>query len=112
MSQLAGSDLAAPAAPQGFDYQVIPVEIRDQVERQTREIRGLMGQAAQDIIAIGQRLIAVKEQLGSGATQSAPSRTGAMSPTGSWFPCVSLKFWLKKSFPVDESCLPHLAPTP
>lgn len=66
MSQSTGSYSAALAKPQGFDYQVVSLEIRGQVKQYTEEIRGLMRRAAQDIVAIGQALIRVKEALPHG----------------------------------------------
>ncbi len=46
-----------------FDYQWLNPEAREVVQQHTLAIRGLMRRAAQDIIEIGSKLIAVKEEL-------------------------------------------------
>lgn len=49
-----------------FNYGVLDQETRESVQQQAAAIKSLMRRAVQDIIEIGQKLIAVKEQLPHG----------------------------------------------
>ena len=52
--------------PPAFDYETLDDEIRSFVQRKTDETRGLLRRTAQNVIAIGRNLQAVKEQLPHG----------------------------------------------
>ena len=61
------SSLSVKALPnKDFDYSNLDAETLHFVQKQTGEIRSLMKRTAQDIIKIGQKLIAVKKRLGYG----------------------------------------------
>ena len=57
---------ASPKTRQGFDYTSLDPATSQFVQQQTGEIRALMKRTAQDIIELGQKLIAVKAKLGHG----------------------------------------------
>lgn len=57
---------ATPSVRQDFDYSTLDATISQFVQQQTGEIRALMKRTAQDIIEVGQKLIAVKKKLGHG----------------------------------------------
>lgn len=52
--------------PPAFDYETLDEEIRSFVQGKTDETRGLLRRTAQNVIAIGRNLQAVKEQLPHG----------------------------------------------
>jgi hypothetical protein len=52
--------------PPAFDYETLDEEIRSFVQRKTDETRGLLRRTAQNVIAIGRNIQAVKEQLPHG----------------------------------------------
>ncbi len=58
--------LANPSDRQEFDYSTLDNSTSQFVQQQTGEIRALMKRTAQDIIELGQKLLAVKEKLGHG----------------------------------------------
>lgn len=53
-------------ATQQFDYEALSESTKIVVQQKTSEIRSRMNKAASNIMEIGERLIAVKEQLGHG----------------------------------------------
>ena len=57
---------ASPKTRQGFDYASLDPATSRFVQQRTGEIRLLMKRTAQDIIELGQKLIAVKDKLGHG----------------------------------------------
>lgn len=57
---------ASPKTRQGFDYTSLDAVTARFVQQQTGEIRALMKRTAQDIIELGQKLIAVKQTIGHG----------------------------------------------
>jgi hypothetical protein len=57
---------ASPKVRQGFDYASLDPATSRFVQQRTGEIRLLMKRTAQDIIELGQKLIAVKDRLGHG----------------------------------------------
>jgi hypothetical protein len=57
---------ASPKTRQGFDYASLDPATSRFVQQRTGEIRLLMKRTAQDIIELGQKLIAVKDRLGHG----------------------------------------------
>jgi hypothetical protein len=57
---------ASPKARKGFDYASLDATTSRFVQQQTGEIRALMKRTAQDIVELGQKLIAVKQTIGHG----------------------------------------------
>lgn len=57
---------ASPQVRQEFDYTSLDAVTSQFVQQQTGEIRTLMKRTAQDIIELGQKLIAVKQKIGHG----------------------------------------------
>ncbi|MBV9386177.1 MAG: DUF3102 domain-containing protein [Chroococcidiopsidaceae cyanobacterium CP_BM_ER_R8_30] len=49
-----------------FDYNTLNLEVRIEVQQQTTELKSLVGQTAQNIISVGEKLVAVKSKLGHG----------------------------------------------
>lgn len=60
------STSVSPSARKGFDYASLDAETFQFVQQQTGEIRVLMKRTAESIVAIGQRLIEIKQKLGHG----------------------------------------------
>jgi hypothetical protein len=51
---------------EGFNYEALPTETREFVIQKTDETHGLLKRTAENIIKVGQNLIAVKEKIGHG----------------------------------------------
>jgi hypothetical protein len=61
-----GAELITPSITSPFDYAALGAESRIVVRQKTGEIRERVKRAAEDIVAIGERLLMVKDHLGHG----------------------------------------------
>ena len=50
-----------------FEYDILDAETQMVVQQRTNEVKTLMRRTSQDVIAIGQKLIEVKQHLGHGS---------------------------------------------
>lgn len=92
---------ASPKARQGFDYTSLDAATSRFVQQRTGEIRQLMKRTAQDIIELGQKLIAVKDRIGHGYFLSwLEAEFGWSYPTAARFMQVASSF--NESYQIDN----------
>lgn len=92
---------ANPQARKGFDYASLDAATSRFVQQRTGEIRLLMKRTAQDIIELGQKLIAVKDRIGHGYFLSwLEAEFGWSYPTAARFMQVASSF--NESYQIDN----------